>query len=65
MKTSLVIPALNEADIIGPLLSRIPQGVVDEVVVVDNGSIDATAEAAVRAGARVVTEPRRGYGSAC
>ena len=65
MKTSLVIPALNEADIIGTLLSRIPQGVVDEVIVVDNGSTDDTATAAVRAGARVVTEPRRGYGSAC
>lgn len=65
MKTSLVIPALNEADVIGPLLSRIPPGVVDEVVVVDNGSTDATAEAAGRAGARVVTEPHRGYGAAC
>lgn len=65
MKTSLVIPALNEADVIGPLLLRIPQGVVNEVVVVDNGSTDDTVGAAVRAGARVVTEPRRGYGSAC
>ncbi len=65
MKTSLVIPALNEADVIGPLLLRIPRGVVNEVVVVDNGSSDDTAGVAVRAGARVVTEPRRGYGSAC
>jgi len=65
VKTSLIIPALNEADVIGPLLSRIPPGVVDEVVVVDNGSTDATAEAAGRAGARVVTEPHRGYGAAC
>jgi glycosyltransferase involved in cell wall biosynthesis len=65
MKISLVIPALNEADIIGPLLARIPPGIVEEVVVVDNGSTDDTAEVAVRAGARVVTEPCRGYGSAC
>ncbi len=65
MKSSLVIPALNEADVIGPLLSRIPQSVVDEVVVVDNGSTDDTAGTAVRFGARVVTEPRRGYGAAC
>ena len=65
MKTSLIIPALNEAAVIGPLLSRIPPGVVDEVVVVDNGSTDGTAEAAGRAGARVVTEPHRGYGAAC
>src|SRR6476660_1956484 len=35
VKTSLVIQALNEADVIGPLLSRIPHGIVDEVVVVD------------------------------
>jgi len=49
VKTSLVIPALNEADVIGPLLSRIPHGIVNEVVVVDNGSTDATAEAAGRA----------------
>src|SRR5215510_6012005 len=65
VRISLVIPALNEADVIGPLLSRIPPGVVDEVVVVDNGSTDDTAGAAVRLGARVVTEPRRGYGAAC
>lgn len=65
MNISLIIPALNEADIIGPLLRRIPGGVVSEVIVVDNGSTDDTAGAAVRAGARVVTEPRRGYGSAC
>jgi len=65
VRISLVIPALNEVDVIGPLLSRIPPGVVDEVVVVDNGSTDDTAGVAVRLGARVVTEPRRGYGAAC
>jgi len=65
LKTSLVIPALDEAEVIGPLVSRIPPGVVDEVIVVDNGSTDDTAGAAARAGARVVVEPRRGYGSAC
>ena len=65
MKTTLIVPALNEAAVIGPLLSRVPQGVVDEVIVVDNGSTDGTGAAAAKAGARVVTETRRGYGSAC
>jgi len=65
MHTTLIVPALNEAEVIGPLLSRIPPGAVDEVIVVDNGSTDGTALAATRSGARVVTESRRGYGSAC
>jgi glycosyltransferase involved in cell wall biosynthesis len=38
---------------------------VDEVIVVDNGSTDSTAAVASAAGARVVSEPRRGYGRAC
>jgi glycosyltransferase involved in cell wall biosynthesis len=65
MTISLIIPALNEAPTLGPLISRIPRGVVDEVIVVDNGSTDGTNVAAAQAGARVVTETRRGYGSAC
>src|SRR5712691_4967929 len=65
MKTTLIIPALNEAEVIGTVLSRVPPNLLDEVLVVDNGSTDGTAEAAARAGARVITEIRRGYGSAC
>lgn len=65
MKTSLIIPALNEAGSIGPLLAELPPGLVDELIVVDNGSTDGTAEAARQAGAQVVSEPRRGYGYAC
>jgi len=65
VKTTLIIPALNEAGVIGALLARIPPEVVDEVIVIDNGSTDGTGIAAARAGARVVTEPRRGYGAAC
>lgn len=65
MKATLIIPALDEAAVIGPLLRRVPRGVVDEVIVVDNGSTDGTGAAAAQAGARVVTEMRRGYGSAC
>jgi glycosyltransferase involved in cell wall biosynthesis len=65
MNVSLVIPALNEAGVIGALVGRVPGGVVREVIVVDNGSVDATAALAANAGARVVREGRRGYGAAC
>lgn len=62
---SLIIPALNEAACIGPLLAELPPGLAQEVIVVDNGSTDGTGIAAQAAGARVVAEPRRGYGYAC
>lgn len=61
---SVVIPALNEERSIGKVLDAIPEW-VDEVVVADNGSTDQTASVARDHGARVVTEPRRGYGQAC
>jgi glycosyltransferase involved in cell wall biosynthesis len=63
-RIAVVIPALDEEEAIGLVLAEIPQGVA-EVVVVDNGSRDRTAEVARAAGARVVSEPRRGYGQAC
>ena len=62
---ALIIPALNEEATIGAQLIQIPAGFFDPIVVVDNGSTDATAEVAAAAGATVVTEPRRGYGRAC
>ena len=65
MKVSLIIPALNEAAVIGDVVAWVPPGLVAEVIVVDNDSTDGTAAAAARAGARVVHEPRRGYGAAC
>ena len=65
MNTCVVIPALNEADSIDALLAAIPPGLVDEIMVVDNGSTDDTAARALAAGARVVREDRRGYGFAC
>lgn len=65
MNAALVIPALNEADVIGSLVRRVPPGSVTEVIVVDNGSVDATAARAAAAGGRVVREPRQGYGAAC
>ena len=61
----LVIPALNEADVIGDVVRSVPRIVVDQIIVVDNGSTDATAQAANEAGAMVVGEPTRGYGRAC
>jgi glycosyltransferase involved in cell wall biosynthesis len=61
----LVIPALNEADVIGDVVRSVPRTVVNQVIVVDNGSTDATAQAAKNAGAIVVSQPTRGYGRAC
>jgi rSAM/selenodomain-associated transferase 2/rSAM/selenodomain-associated transferase 1 len=63
-RISAIIPALNEEASIGRVLAEIPQW-VDEVIVADNGSVDNTAEKARELGARVVLQPRRGYGSAC
>jgi glycosyltransferase involved in cell wall biosynthesis len=65
MKAVLIIPALNEAAVVGDLVRRAPRDTVADVIVVDNGSTDATASVARDAGARVVGEPRRGYGAAC
>jgi glycosyltransferase involved in cell wall biosynthesis len=62
---ALIIPALNEAESIGELIRSIPQDLFSQVLVVDNGSRDATAEVARAAGAQVVDEPRQGYGQAC
>jgi glycosyltransferase involved in cell wall biosynthesis len=59
-----IIPALDEEETIGEVVRALPS-VVTETIVVDNGSRDATAQRARDAGARVVAEPRRGYGQAC
>lgn len=69
VRISVVIPCLNEAESIGQCVNA-AQGVLDEhgldgeVLVVDNGSEDGSGTLARLAGARVVDEPRRGYGSA-
>jgi glycosyltransferase involved in cell wall biosynthesis len=59
-----IIPALDEEAAVGLVVGEIAP-LVAEVVVVDNGSRDRTSEVARAAGARVVREPRRGYGQAC
>jgi glycosyltransferase involved in cell wall biosynthesis len=64
-RVALIIPALDEAATIAQVVAAVPPGIVDDLVVVDNGSTDGTAEVARAAGARVVVEPRRGYGAAC
>jgi uncharacterized protein len=63
-RVAVVIPALNEEEAIGRVIGDIPDW-VDDVIVADNGSTDGTIRAAQTAGARVVLEPRPGYGSAC
>jgi len=60
---AVVLPALNEAAALPAALASFPAGV--NLVVVDNGSTDATAAVAAGLGAQVVHEPRRGFGAAC
>jgi glycosyltransferase involved in cell wall biosynthesis len=62
---SVVIPPLNEEEVIARTVAAVPQEYVSEIIVVDNGSTDRTSEEAEQAGARVVSEPVRGYGRAC
>ena len=65
MRVSVIIPTHNEAQSIGRVLADLPSDLVTEVIVVDSNSNDGTAEIAAKMGARVVPEPRRGYGRAC
>ncbi len=62
---ALIIPVLNEADTIADVVRAVPRDIVDEVIVVDGGSTDETVARARAAGARVLAEPRSGYGAAC
>jgi len=58
----IILPCLDEADALPVVMAALPAGW--PVLVVDNGSTDGTAAVARALGARVVTEPRRGYGAA-
>lgn len=70
MKISVVIPALNEEGIVGKTVQEIPLeeikelGLDVEIIVVDNASTDDTAKEAKEAGAKVIYQPKRGYGNA-
>ena len=59
----MVLPVLNEADALPWVLGRMPHGFAP--IVVDNGSSDGSAGLAERLGARVMREPRPGFGAAC
>jgi glycosyltransferase involved in cell wall biosynthesis len=59
----VILPVLDEAQALPLVLAAFPSGY--EPVVVDNGSTDGSADVARRLGARVVSEPRRGFGAAC
>ena len=65
MRVSVIIPTHNEAQAIARVLRDLPSDLVTEVIVVDSNSNDGTPEIAAGIGARVVSEPRRGYGQAC
>ena len=62
---SVIIPTHNEAQAIGRVLADLSPDIVTEVILIDSNSTDGTPEIAAKLGARVVHEPRRGYGRAC
>lgn len=65
MRVSVIIPTHNEAQAIARVLADLPSSLVTEVIVVDSNSTDGTPDLARKMGARILREPRRGYGRAC
>lgn len=65
MRVSVIIPTHNESQAIGHVLADLPFDRVTEVIVVDSNSTDGTADVARKMKAKVIEEPRRGYGRAC
>jgi len=65
VRVSVIIPTHNEAGAIERVLADLPADLTTEIIVVDSNSNDGTPEIAARMGARVIREPRRGYGRAC
>jgi glycosyltransferase involved in cell wall biosynthesis len=64
-KTVVIIPAFNEENAVGKVVSAIPKEWVDKVIVVNNASTDDTRKRAEAEGAIVIDQPIKGYGNAC
>jgi len=64
-RVAVLIPVLNERDALPLVVAAVPKPIVDEILVVDNGSTDGTDAVARSLPVRLVREDRRGYGSAC
>ena len=60
----VIIPAFNEEQSISKVVNAIPN-IIDEIIVINNGSDDSTAIKASLSGAKVIREDRKGYGYAC
>ena len=65
MNIVVIIPAFNEENAVGKVVSEIPKQLVSEVIVVNNNSTDQTSKAALAESATVLFEPTKGYGMAC
>jgi glycosyltransferase involved in cell wall biosynthesis len=65
VRVSVIIPTHNEAQAIERVIADLPPHLTTEVIVVDSNSTDGTPDIAAKMGARVIQEPRRGYGRAC
>jgi glycosyltransferase involved in cell wall biosynthesis len=65
VRVSVIIPTHNEAQAIKRVLADLPFDLTTEVIVVDSNSNDGTPDIAAKMGARIIREPRRGYGQAC
>lgn len=64
-KITVIIPVLNEENTLPLVLNDIPKDIVNEVVVIDNGSSDRTPEIAKEHGATLLFESKKGYGYPC